>query len=108
MVRGKTAIATTAALLGASLSLASPSLGGAVSAAPAAPIFGHTIDLGNAGGEPSLHDDGHGHVYIVTPLGTGSQANGVLMQRSVDGGQSFLPNEQTGNIVGGGDADVLS
>lgn len=72
------------------------------------PVFGHTVNLGNAGGEPSLQDDGAGHVYITTPQGVPRNGNGILLQRSMNGGQTFLPNQTIGNLVGGGDSDILT
>lgn len=72
--------------------------------------FGLTHDLGPGGGEPSIQDDGHGHIYITTPLGTGSAGGtGVRFWRSLNDGQSFLQPVLTGGtILGGGDSDVVS
>jgi hypothetical protein len=70
--------------------------------------FGTTHDLGTAGGEPSIQDDGHGRLYITTPQGLGSTSSGVLLSRSVDGGASFLPNQIIGGVFGGGDSDIIS
>jgi hypothetical protein len=79
-------------------------------ASAATPLtFGITRDLGNAGGEPSIMDDGRGHLYITTPQGTGStNSNGVLLQRSLDGGITWQPNQLIGGTVGGSDSDVLT
>jgi hypothetical protein len=66
---------------------------GPVPATAVAPLaFGHTVNLGPVGGEPSIQDDGHTALYITTPQGLGSQNTGVLLIRSVDGGQTFLPD----------------
>ncbi len=75
-----------------------------------APAFGLTHDLGAAGGEPSIQDDGRGHLYITTPTGTGSLGGvGVLLQRSLDGGLTFQPNQITGgSVIGGSDSDVAT
>jgi hypothetical protein len=72
--------------------------------------FGLTHDLGVAGGEPSIQDDGHGHIYITTPTGTGSLGGtGVLLSRSLNDGLSFLPSQTTGGaILGGSDSDVAA
>ncbi len=73
------------------------------------PFFGLTHNLGAAGGEPSIQDDGQGHLYITTPQGTGStNSQGVLLQRSLDGGLTFQPNQMVGGLVGGSDSDVLT
>lgn len=75
-----------------------------------APVFGLTHDLGPGGGEPSIQNDGHGHIYITTPLGTGTVGGtGVRFWRSVDDGASFLNPVQTGGtVLGGSDSDVVS
>jgi hypothetical protein len=70
--------------------------------------FGTTHDLGTAGGEPSIQDDGHGRLYITTPQGLGSTSSGVLLSRSVDGGANFLPNQIVGGVFGGGDSDIVT
>jgi hypothetical protein len=72
------------------------------------PVFGLTHDLGNAGGEPSIQDDGQGRLYITTPQGLGSTSSGVLLTRSVDGGANFLPNQVIGGVFGGGDSDIIT
>jgi hypothetical protein len=89
--------------------------GMAVKAAHAATManslsFGLTHDLGAAGGEPSIQDDGHGHIYISTPTGTGSlNGTGVLLSRSLNDGLTFLPPQTTGGqVLGGSDSDVTS
>lgn len=72
--------------------------------------FNHTQDLGPGGGEPSMQDDGHGHIYITTPLGTGSiGGTGVKFWRSSDDGASFPePVTTGGTLLGGSDSDVAS
>ncbi|HET6811615.1 MAG TPA: hypothetical protein VFH50_11460 [Acidimicrobiales bacterium] len=72
--------------------------------------FGITHDLGPAGGEPSIQDDGHGHIYISTPAGILSSVGGtgVLLSRSLNDGVSFLPATSVGGPVGGEDSDVTS
>jgi hypothetical protein len=70
--------------------------------------FGLTHDLGAAGGEPSIQDDGRGHVYITTPQGIGSTNSGVLLSRSLNDGLTFLAPQTTGGVVGGGDSDVTA
>jgi hypothetical protein len=80
----------------------------ATAATTGAVTFGLTHDLGTAGGEPSIQDDGHGHIYITTPQGLGSTSNGVLLSRSLDDGLSFLPGQIVGGVVGGGDSDVTA
>jgi hypothetical protein len=78
--------------------------------AVATPVFGLTHDLGNTGGEPSIQDDGQGHICITTPTGTGSLGGtGVLLRRSLDAGLTFQPNQITGGaVIGGGDTDVVT
>jgi hypothetical protein len=70
--------------------------------------FGMTHDLGVAGGEPSIQDDGRGHLYITTPQGLGSTNSGVLLSRSLNDGATFLAPKTTGGAVGGGDSDVTA
>lgn len=72
--------------------------------------FGSTQDLQTGGGEPSIQDDGHGHIYITTPLGTGSVGGtGVKFWRSTNDGVSFLdPVITGGTVLGGSDSDVAS
>ena len=101
-------------------------------ASAAAPLgFAPLIDLGNkpgtvagVGGEPSIQDDGQGHVYITSPTGIATalvNSTGVLqineatgggaLWRSVDGGTTFT-NPHTpiffGTQNGGGDTDVTA
>lgn len=82
----------------------------AIAEAPQPLAFGLTHDLGPGGGEPSIQDDGHGHIYITTPLGTGSVGGtGVRFWRSLNDGLSFLdPATTGGTVLGGGDSDVTS
>lgn len=70
--------------------------------------FGLTHDLGAAGGEPSIQDDGRGHLYITTPQGLGSTSSGVLLSRSLNDGRTFLAPQTTGGAVGGGDSDITA
>ncbi|HXA42455.1 MAG TPA: sialidase family protein [Candidatus Solibacter sp.] len=93
-----------------SIVLAPALLAISVPAAGVPPLtFGLTHNLGAAGGEPSIQDDGQGHLYITTPQGTGStNSQGVLLQRSLDGGLTFQPNQLVGGLVGGSDSDVLT
>ena len=79
------------------------------SAQPAAPDFGQPINLGASGGEPSLQDDGRGHVYVTSPNGLGSTNNsGVQIWSSMDGGKSFDSGKPIGALFGGGDSDILA
>ena len=75
-----------------------------------APVFGLTHDLGTAGGEPSLQDDGQGHVYVTTPAGILSSfgGSGVLLSRSDDGGTTFKAGQTVGGAYGGEDSDILA
>jgi hypothetical protein len=78
--------------------------------AAAHPVFGLTHDLGPGGGEPSIANDGHGHIYITNPQGIGSPAgSGVRLWRSLNDGKTFLPPVNAGGtVVGGGDSDVAT
>jgi hypothetical protein len=80
----------------------------AAAAGSGALAFGLTHDLGAAGGEPSVQDDGRGHIYITTPQGIGSTNSGVLLSRSLDDGLTFLAPQTVGGVVGGGDSDVTA
>lgn len=76
------------------------------------------------GGEPSLQDDGRGHVYVTSPTGLATatvNATGVLkineatgggaLWRSLDGGKTFAnPTNPIffGTKNGGGDTDVTA
>jgi uncharacterized membrane protein YgcG len=79
-------------------------------AKPGGPVFGAPINLGASGGEPSIQDDGRGHVYITGPNGIFVHPNqdGVDLWRSNDGGKTFLPKQNVGGLVGGGDSDVMA
>ncbi|GAC1333185.1 MAG: hypothetical protein NVSMB17_13270 [Candidatus Dormibacteria bacterium] len=82
-----------------------------VDTAPCFPVSAAT-NLGPAGGEPSLQDDGAGNIYITTPQGTGSAGTGVRFSHSADGGRTFarfadLPYKDVGGAVGGSDSDVV-
>jgi len=93
--------------------------------------FGPMITLGNdptqtagVGGEPSIQDDGRGHVYVTSPTGLATalvNASGVLtineatgggaLWRSLDGGSTFanpLKPIFFGTQNGGGDTDVTT
>ena len=87
------------------------------STVPCFPVSSAT-NLGPAGGEPSIQDDGAGHIYITTPLGTGSiGGTGVRFSRSSDGGATWVRTKDASNVehpytdiggpVGGSDSDVL-
>ncbi|MGN6473342.1 MAG: hypothetical protein ACTHK4_06800 [Mycobacteriales bacterium] len=97
----------TAGLLAATSSAAAAR---PVAAHRGVPKFGITHDLGLGGGEPSIQDDGHGHIYITNPLGTGTVGGtGVKFWRSNNDGASFLPPTLTGGtLLGGSDSDVAS
>ena len=79
---------------------------------PCFPVSAAT-NLGPAGGEPSIQDDGAGNIYITTPVGTGSTlGTGVRFSRSNNGGQSWIkygdvPYKNIGGDVGGSDSDVV-
>ncbi len=100
-------------------------------ATPANLGFQPVIVLGNdpkqpagVGGEPSLQDDGQGHVYVTSPTGIDTavvNGSGVLvineatgggaLWRSLDGGNTFLHPLQPqffGTPQGGGDTDVTA
>lgn len=77
-------------------------------AAPSTLVFGHTVNLGPSVGDPSIQDDGQNRIYIGSPVGLGSFSTGVLLNRSTDGGQTFLSPQNVGGIIGGGSADVVS
>jgi hypothetical protein len=79
-----------------------------VGASAVGPVFGLTHNLGAAGGEPSIQDDGQGHLYITTPNGLGSISSGVTLSRSLNGGTTFLAPQLVGGLVGGGDSDVVA
>jgi BNR/Asp-box repeat len=88
------------------------SLAGTAPAAALAgpPVFGIALNLGAAGGEPSITDDGHGHVYISSPNGILSSIpqSGVGFWRSDDGGATFHATQNVGGLFGGEDSDVVT
>lgn len=124
------AIAAAAAITALSAAASAGVIGRTASAA-GPPTFGSMITLGNdptqiagVGGEPSIQDDGQGHVYVTSPTGIATalvNGSGVLsineatgggaMWRSLDGGATF-PNPLTpiffGTQNGGGDTDVAT
>ena len=86
----------------------------AASCDPALPCFplSAATNLGPAGGEPSIQDDGAGNIYITTPNGTPALGNGVRVSHSADGGKTWvkfndLPYKDIGGTAGGGDSDVV-
>jgi hypothetical protein len=94
-----------AAAAGANLATTAP-----VAALAGPPVFGIGLDLGASGGEPSITDDGHGHVYISSPNGILSSVpqKGVGFWRSDDGGRSFQATQNVGGLFGGEDSDVVT
>ena len=75
------------------------------------------------GGEPSIQDDGQGHVYVTspvgidtavansTPLAINEATGGGALWRSLDGGTTFLHPTMPqffGTPQGGGDTDVTA
>jgi len=88
------------------------SLAGAAPAAALAgpPVFGIALNLGASGGEPSITDDGHGHVYVSSPNGILSSIpqSGVGFWRSDDGGATFHATQNVGGLFGGEDSDVVT
>jgi hypothetical protein len=91
---------------GAAVNLATSS---PVAALAGPPLFGAPLDLGASGGEPSITDDGHGHVYISSPNGILASVpqTGVGFWRSDDGGKTFQ-SSNTGGLAGGEDSDVVT
>jgi hypothetical protein len=65
---------------------------------------------GPFGGEPSIATDPLGHVYVQSPEGIPSGANGTPGSGfwiSNDDGTTFSPGKYIGSYLGGGDGDVI-
>jgi hypothetical protein len=83
----------------------------AAEAQPGGPVFGSPVNLGKSGGEPSIQDDGRGHIYITSPAGitVRPRQNGVYLWRSNDGGATWPAQpDRIGGLLGGGDSDVMA
>src|SRR5437763_14554372 len=86
-------------------------LGAMTAGASAAVRFTKPVKLtGPAGGEPSIATDSHGDVFVDSPQGIPSGANGspgTGFWASHNDGKSFGPGKLIGSYLGGGDDDVV-